>query len=173
MAKFDPKVNGNTVDADEYNNLATGLKTAIENSGQVIDTSHTQISKAMANYAAVSTFYTDSGAANAYVLTSIGSFQSPSSYTKGMQIRFRAGNAGTGAAGTVNVNTLGVKSLKEADGTTDPISILTTEDSVFRYDSTVFRKVNLEIRTLMLFQKILLICSYKPTIFCIVTVYRG
>jgi hypothetical protein len=42
----------------------------------------------------------------------------------------------------VNANGAGVKSLKEADGTTNPASIPTTEDSEFRYDGTVFRKVN-------------------------------
>lgn len=145
MAKFDDKVNGNTVDADEYNNIVRAAKNAITDSGQTIDTSNTQLSKALANYAAVSTFYTDSGAADAYVLTPITTFKPPSAYINGMEIRFRAGNAGTGGAATVNVAGLGVKSLKEADGSTNPSSIPTTEDSMYRYDGTVFRKVNLVV----------------------------
>jgi hypothetical protein len=59
-----------------------------------------------------------------------------------MTICFRAGNANTGAS-TVNVNSAGVKNLKKEDGTTDLASgdILTTRDSIFRYDGTVFRLV--------------------------------
>lgn len=142
MAKFDTKVNGDTVDDVAYNNIVTELKNAIITTGDAIDATQVQLAEAMPSYAAVSTFYTDSGAADAYVLTPITTFKSPPSYINGMQIRFRAGNAGTGGAATVNVNGLGVKSLKEADGTTNPSSIPTTEDSTFRYDGTVFRKVN-------------------------------
>jgi hypothetical protein len=95
---------------------------------------------------AANNFYIDSGAADAYVLTLSASMTNPVSatvgYFEGMTIRFRAGNAGTGGAATVNVGGAGVKSLKEADGSTNPSSILTTEDSNFRYDGTVFRKVN-------------------------------
>jgi hypothetical protein len=63
-------------------------------------------------------------------------------YFIGMTIRFRAGNAGTGGAATVNVNGAGVKSLKEADGTTNPLPIPTNVDSEFRYNGTVFVKAN-------------------------------
>jgi hypothetical protein len=121
------------------------LKNAIETSGQTInDGDNFQLSKAMANYAAVSSFYIDSGAANAYVLTPIGALKSPNAYYNGMEIKFRAVNAGTGIAATVNVDGLGPKSLKRADGSTNPIigDIPTTEDSVFRYDGSVFRKKN-------------------------------
>jgi hypothetical protein len=142
MAKFDTKVNGDTVDDVAYNNIVTELKNAITTTGEAIDATQIQLSESLPSYAAVSTFYTDSGAADAYVLTPITTFKSPPSYINGMLIRFRAGNAGTGGAATVNVNGAGVKSLKEADGSTNPSSIPTTEDSLFRYDGTVFRKVN-------------------------------
>lgn len=137
MAKFDSKVNGNSVAASEYNNLATGLKNLIENSGQTIDATNTQISKAAANYAAVSTYYTDSGSANAYVLSSIGNFESPDAYYDGMEIRFRAGNANTGAS-TVNVNGLGIKTIKKSDNSTDPLAgdVSTDKDVFARYDSS-------------------------------------
>lgn len=135
MAKFDSKVNGNSVAASEYNNLATGLKNLIENSGQTIDATNTQISKAAANYAAVSTYYTDSGSANAYVLSPIGNFESPDAYYDGMEIRFRADNANSGAS-TVNVNSLGDKTIKLQDKATDlgAGDISADKDSIARYD---------------------------------------
>jgi hypothetical protein len=140
MAKFDSKVTGNQVDPDEYNNIVLGVKNVITSSDQTIDTSNTQITKGIADYAAVGTFYTDSGAANAYVLSSIGSRLAPDAYAEGMEIRFRAGNLNTGAS-TVNVAGLGLKNIKKADGSTDIESgdISTDYDTRARYDGTVFR----------------------------------
>ena len=136
MAKFDDKVNGNTVDASEYNNVVRAFKNSIEDSGQTIDASNTQMSLALANYSAVSTYYTDSGAADAYVLNPIGSLKSPDSYYDGMLVRFRAGNANTGAS-TVNVNSLGVVNIKQKDGTTDIVAgqIPADSDVTLRYDN--------------------------------------
>lgn len=140
MAKFDTKVTGNQVAPDEYNNIVVGVKNIITSSDQTIDTSNTQITKGIADYAAVGTFYTDSGVANAYVLSSIGSRLAPNAYTEGMEIRFRAGNSNTGAS-TVNVAGLGLKNIKKADGSTDIESgdISTDYDTRVRYDGTVFR----------------------------------
>lgn len=134
MAKFDDKVNGNTVDADEYNNIVRASKNAIEDSGQTIDSTNTQLSEAIANYVGSGSFYTDSGAANAYVVSPIGSFRSPESYQDGMIVRFRAGNAST-TASTINVNGLGVKNIKLEDGSTDVTTEITTDkDTFLRFD---------------------------------------
>lgn len=143
MAKFDTKVDGNTVSGDEYNNVVNPLKNLITSSGQTIDTSNTQVVKAVADYAAVGTFYADSGTANSYVLSTIGSRLAPNAYSVGMEIRFRATNANTGAS-TVNVGGLGVKNIKQADGSTDltAADISTDFDTRARYDGTVFRLSN-------------------------------
>lgn len=134
MAKFDDKVNGNTVNADEYNNLVRAPKNAIEDSGQVIDASNTQLSEAIANYVGSGSYYTDSGAADAYVLNTVGSFKGPTAYQDGMIVRFRAGNA-SATASTVNVNALGVKNIKLEDGATDITTQITTnKDTFLRYD---------------------------------------
>jgi len=134
MAKFDDKVNGNTVDASEYNNIVRSPKNTITSAGIPISSDNDQLAKAVANYSAVSDFYSDSGAANAYVLTPINSFKAPTEYIDGMLVRFRAGNAST-TASTVNVAGLGVKNIKLADGTTDISNeIVTTTDSYLRYD---------------------------------------
>jgi hypothetical protein len=55
----------------------------------------------------------DSGTVNAYVVTLA---QVPASYADGLWIRMRALNTSTGAS-TVNVNSLGVKTIKMGDGT--------------------------------------------------------
>ena len=108
---------------------------------------------------AANNFYTDSGAANAYVLTLAASMTNPVSatvgYFVGMTIRFRAGNANTGAS-TVNVNSAGVKNLKQADGTTDLAAgdIPTTQDSEFRYNGTAFclnSKVGYQLKSVQTF----------------------
>jgi len=137
------KINGNTCSATEFNQIPTELEALQTSSGQTSsDAILNQISIATSRYAA-NNFYIDSGAADAYVLTLAASFTNPVSatagYFTGMTIRFRAGNANTGAS-TVNVNSAGVKNLKQADGTTDLAAgdIPTTEDSVFRYNGTAF-----------------------------------
>jgi len=128
------------INQTEMNNLITGSGLTVDNTGAI----NTQQQQSASRFAA-NNFYIDSGAADAYVLTLAASFTNPVSatvgYFVGMTIRFRAGNAGTGGAATVNVNQAGTKNLKEADGTTNPISIPTTEDTEWRYDGTVFRKV--------------------------------
>tara|TARA_R110000868_G_scaffold100252_1_gene275745 strand:- start:117 stop:1325 length:1209 start_codon:yes stop_codon:yes gene_type:complete len=138
-----PSVDGAwlNIQQTEMNNLITGSGLTVDNTGLV----NTQEQQSVSRFAA-NNFYIDSGAADAYVLTLAASFTNPVSatvgYFVGMTIRFRAGNAGTGGTATVNVNQAGVKSLKEADGTTNSASIPTTEDLMYRYDGTVFRKVN-------------------------------
>ena len=143
MAKFDSKVDGNTVGGDEYNNIVNPLANLITSSGQTIDTSNTQVVKAIADYAAVGTFYSEGGVVNAYSLSAIGNRLAPNAYSEGMEIRFRAGNANTGAT-TVNVAGLGVKSIKQGDGSTDLTAgdISTDFDTRARYDGTVFRLSN-------------------------------
>ena len=146
MADFNSsKVDGDSVDANEWNQLAS-IDNFIATSGQTPSASNlNQMGIAAARYSSGGQFFTDSGTANAYVLTSISAFKSPVSsgagegYFVGMTIRFRAGNANTGAS-TVNINSAGVKNLKKEDGTTDLAAgdISTTQDSVFRYNGTSF-----------------------------------
>lgn len=140
------KINGNTLSATEFNQMPTELEAVQTSSGQTSsDAVLNQVSIGISRYAA-NNFYIDSGSANTYVLTLAASMINPVSstvgYFVGMTICFRAGNANTGAS-TVNVNSAGVKNLKKEDGTTDLASgdILTTRDSIFRYDGTVFRLV--------------------------------
>lgn len=146
MADFTTsKVDGNTVSASEWNQLAD-LDNLVSTSGQTNSTSNLfQAAIASARYASAGQFFTDSGSANAYVLSPVSPFKSPVSsgagegYFNGMIIHFRAGNPNT-AASTVNVNGAGVINIKKADGTTDLDrgQISTTEDTVLRYNGTSF-----------------------------------
>lgn len=146
------KTDGNTVAAVEWNQLAD-IDNLVINSGQTPSSSNLdQLAIASARYSSGGQFFTDSGTANAYVLSPVASsgstsFKSPVSatagegYFVGMVIRFRAGNANSGAS-TVNVNGAGVKNLKKADGTDVATGdILTTRDVAFRYNGTNFIKV--------------------------------
>lgn len=140
------KVDGNTVAAVEWNQLAD-VDNFVITSGQTPSTSDlNQLGIASARYSSGGQFYTDSGTANAYVLSPVSPFKAPvdatNGYFNGMTIRFRAGNANTGAS-TVNVNSAGIKNLKRADGTTDLTSgdIPTDQDIIFRYDGTSFVQV--------------------------------
>jgi hypothetical protein len=137
------KINGNTCSATEFNQIPTELEALQTSSGQTSsDAILNQVSIGTSRYAA-NNFYIDSGVADAYVLTLAASMTNPVSatigYFVGMTIKFRAGNANSGAS-TVNVNSAGVKNLKQADGTTDLDAgdISTTQDSVFRYNGTSF-----------------------------------
>ena len=141
------KIDGNTVAGVEWNQLAD-VDNLVISSGQTPSTSNLdQLAIASARYSSGGQFFTDSGTANAYVLTPVSPFKSPVSvgagegYFNGMTIIFRAGNANSGAS-TVNVNSAGVKNLKKTDGTDVATGdILTTVDVVFRYDGTNFIKL--------------------------------
>ena len=91
---------------DENNNL-------IEGSGQTLNTGDLQQThKAVSHYAAAGQYYTESGAADAYVLTPVGSQVSPPAYVAGMRVRFVPGASCTGGAVTVNVAGLGIKTVQ-------------------------------------------------------------
>lgn len=141
------KVDGNTVAAVEWNQLAD-IDNFVITSGQTPSASDlNQLGIGAARYSSGGQFYTDSGTANAYVLSPVSPFKAPvdatNGYFNGMTIRFRAGNANTGAS-TVNVNGAGVKNLKQSDGTTDldANQLSPSNLSEFVYDGTAFRFVS-------------------------------
>lgn len=137
MSKFDDAVNSVTSWGQTLiNNIHRELRNSIEDAGLVInDSDFEQISKAIANYSAVGTFYTDSGVADVYVLTAISNFKPVQSLINGAKARFRAGNPNTGAS-TINVAGTGVRDIKLPDGTTNPAAtdISSIQDTEIRYD---------------------------------------
>jgi len=116
MRDLNDKTTGSTLLAIEWNDLPSELQNIIEALGITLSSSDlNQLGKAIAGYVANGLFYSDSGAANAYVLSVIGSKQSVTGYTDGMVVTFVAGNTNT-AASTVNVASLGVKNIKLLSG---------------------------------------------------------
>ena len=111
MMNLTGKVTGNNLTAAEWNELPAEVQNVITGLGIGLSSGDlNQLGKAIAGYVANGNFYTDSGAADAYVLTLVGVKQTQPSYTNGTLIRFIAGNTNTGAS-TVNKDGLGVKSL--------------------------------------------------------------
>ena len=145
------KVDGNTVSASEWNQFAS-INNFITNSGQTPSTSNLQqMGIASARYSSAGQHFEDTSAgANAYILSPVSPFKSPVSstagegYFTGMRITFKTANANTGAS-TVNVNSLGTKTLKKSDGSTDVETgdIPSGQYVTFIYNGTFSKKFNM------------------------------
>ncbi len=109
------KIAGNQLTAVEYNNAPQESMNAVESAGGTLGGDKFQVSRAMAIYAATGTYYTDSGAANAYVLNIVSPRKGIIAYDVGTIVRFFPGNTNT-TASTINVNSLGLKNIKDAAG---------------------------------------------------------
>lgn len=117
MQDLNDKITGNTLTAAEWNEVPSEIQNVIEGLGITLSGADlNQLGKAIAGYVANGDFYTDSGAANAYVLTKIGSKQAPAAYTNGFEVNFVAGNPNAAGASTINVAGLGVKSITDGGG---------------------------------------------------------
>ena len=111
MEDLNDKVTTDTLPAVEWNQVPSELQNIIEQTGQALTNADlNQVGKGVAEYVANGNFYTDSGIADAYVLTGIGSKQSIQSYVNGMEVGFLPTNTNTGSS-TVNVAGLGVKNI--------------------------------------------------------------
>jgi hypothetical protein len=111
MRDIATKVTGNNLTADEFNDIPTELENAITSAGITLSGADlSQLPKAIAHYVGNASFYTDTGVADAYVGTAIGTNHSPPAYVDGMDVEFKVGNTNTGAS-TINVDGLGVKNI--------------------------------------------------------------
>lgn len=80
-------------------------------------------------------YLVDTGIADAYVVTFVAPLV-PTAYIEGLKLSIRPTNENTGAS-TVNVNALGVKSLKRYDGSAlAPKTLKVDKVLTFRYDAT-------------------------------------
>jgi hypothetical protein len=117
MKDVPTKATGDQWSAAEFN-LGTNdeLKNSVESVGIALSESDLfQLAKAIASYASFGDYFIDSGAADAYVLSAIGSRKAPESFEDGMRLRFTPINTNTGAS-TVNPFALGVKGIKHESG---------------------------------------------------------
>ncbi len=103
--------------ATDLNGFKNENNNSIVASGQATDTGdNTQTARAMTVHASGADYYTDSGAANAYVATiaasGIAFYATPTSvgYFTGMRVRFVPANTNTSTS-TINVSSLGAKNI--------------------------------------------------------------
>jgi len=131
------KVTGSALTAAEFNEIPTELQNIIEALGQTLTSSDlNQLGKAIAGYVANGAAFLDSGSADTYVLSAIGSKQAPPGYTNKMRARFIAANTNTGAS-TVNIASLGVKSIKDFAGNALTAGVIDIyQPNIIEYDST-------------------------------------
>jgi len=116
MRNIAHKITGDDLTADEFNDIPSELENLILSTQQTLTAADlTQSGKAVATYAACGDFYSDSGVADAYVLTQPSPRQSVTQYWDGMRVRFIPGNTNT-TASTINVAGLGVKDITKPDG---------------------------------------------------------
>jgi hypothetical protein len=84
----------------------------------------------------------DTGAANAYVITFGAGQPIPTAYTVGMEVKFKALNANTGAS-TVNVNGLGTISIRRGNGIALAAADIASGGLItLTYDGTYFQMSN-------------------------------
>jgi hypothetical protein len=114
----------------------TGTRINIQNTA---DTS-VMLSKAAAQGGSVFLCTSASGSAGAYTCPMAPTL---ATYTAGMTIAWKPDVDGAGGATTLNIDTLGARPVKLADGTTDPtpIDIQAGRLLPLWYDGTVFRQI--------------------------------
>ena len=133
--------NVSVLPAASFNNLALELENAVTKSGITLDTlgsstSVEMLAQAITRASQGGYSYQDSGTADAYVLTAIGSFKQPSAYFDGQVVLFKAGNNNTGVS-TINVASIGVTDLKDKDGVALASGAIVADSYYFaQYDLT-------------------------------------
>lgn len=112
--------------AGEFNAIAVELENAVDTSDQTLAPADgtgevtNQLAMAMSIYGAGGAQYMeDTGAVNAYVLDPVSPKVAAPALFDGYTITFEPGNVNTGAS-TVNVNSIGIKSITMEDGTAVP-----------------------------------------------------
>lgn len=115
MEDLNDKITGNNLTADEWNQVPSEIQNVIEESGIALSSGDvTQQLQAIYNISRRGLLFVDSGAADAYVLTSSQS-QPATEYRDGMMVIFVADNDNTGAS-TVNVDGLGLQTITDGYG---------------------------------------------------------
>jgi hypothetical protein len=138
MEDLTGKSTGDQLTAAEWNQLPQEVQNVITQEAIALSSGDTsQLVKALGSLVSGGDFYTDSGVADAYVLSSIGTRSAADSYKDGMRVRFRAGNANATTTPTVNVTSLGVKTITRQNGSALIAGdIPVGKDTVIRYDDS-------------------------------------
>lgn len=107
---------GDKLFSDDWNNAAQELNNVIK-AGNITQSGADleQVAKSISNHVASADYYTDTGSSTAYVLSPQSPKKAPTILDEGMRVRFIPANTNTASA-TVNINSLGVKNIKTANG---------------------------------------------------------
>jgi|GEM_PF-4429615 len=135
------KVIGSQLTATEFNDgPMTELKNAVTSTGQVLTVSDlNQLSKSMGNYASAATYFLDSGVANDYIVNTLSPLQGATQYFTGMTVNTLPLASSTGSAVTINVNSLGIKTVVTPyGGTPQADDIVANQPLSLLYDGSVF-----------------------------------
>jgi len=140
MRDIDTKSLGSKFYYQDCNSMASEEKNIVTSTGIALSEADAyQLAKAISVYSAAGAYYTDTGSANSYLLSPLGSLKCPPSYYEGMVVKFVAGNTNT-TTSSINVNGIGVKNILTYNGNIliggeIPAGRLTT----LFYDGSVFR----------------------------------
>lgn len=148
MDDLNDKITGNSLSAQEWNQPASEIQTAIQDSEQTLSGADlTQLSKAISSYSAASDFYACGGTANSYILTTIGNYKSPQVIREGMKFRFYPNVNGVVSTAQITLpGGLGTKNVVRPDG----LAFLAAEDfNVNEMAEVVYRSGSdrLELKT--------------------------
>lgn len=134
---------GDSVFAAEITSMSSEEENIITDAGITLSGGDLfQISKAVANYVASGDYYTDTGAADAYVINVLASKKATTLYAVGTRVRFEPANANIGPS-TINVSSLGVKAIVKSDGTAlVGGELLENTEITLSFDGTAFRIVS-------------------------------
>ena len=141
------QLDGGLVGTRAIENLvsSTGLITTAVDTGMRIDIQNTadtavMLTKAAAQAGTLFLCTSASGSAGTYTCPMAPTL---AAYTAGMTVAWKPDVAGAGGPTTLNIDTLGARSIKLADGTTDPTPIDVQAGRLLPlwYDGSVFRQI--------------------------------
>jgi len=102
-----------------------------------------QVGKMLSEFIATGDFFTCAGSATVYTAAAADGRQAPTAYTDGMRMRVLPNVTNTGADPTINLNSLGAKTIKnEAGNAISAGDMTTTRYATLIYDGTYFRLTN-------------------------------
>lgn len=134
---------GDTLPASDFNaNIRNELQNVVTSAGFTLDpeggadTNLNMLGQTVAKYANASWYYQDSGTANNYLLSRVGTLKSLDAYVDGVTVLFKIGNTNTGAS-TINVDSIGSKNLTDESGNALVANaLLGGSYAIARYNST-------------------------------------
>ena len=136
-AGLETKVTGNTLPADEWDDVPSELKNLIEGSGQTLTTGDLEmLEKAVTSYAMGAEFYATSGSATTVQLDPVGTRSLPGPLKTGMLVRWRPAETCPGGNIFLRVGAI-QHSLKDESGANLEVSAYdANHDAVARFNET-------------------------------------